>query len=261
MNLHEEVRSRGVHVHVGGRNRAILLAGGEQLVNVFGRTHGLQREARNKVPFLALPDLELRPLIVWADEEVPDLLIVDFDECPSEFHLPARPFPGHFEELVEGAHVEARVVSGALHGVRLPRAGLAVGKDAHVVAVDHGDDEVADAGKDHGLGGVLFENLVELPRLLRSRRILSYLYFIARREGNAAARLVSCQRPHPAIDTDVPLHFLHEVVQFAPPGTLDFVLVLPLLCSRFNHLGQIGRLAPDDLLKQSWHLSVQVCPD
>mmetsp|Transcript_17266 Transcript_17266/g.51920 ORF Transcript_17266/g.51920 Transcript_17266/m.51920 type:complete len:202 (-) Transcript_17266:1082-1687(-) len=200
------------------------------------------------VPLLALPHLELRPLVVRADKQVADLLVVDLDEGALELHPPPRPLLGDLEQLVEGAHIDARVVPGALHGVGLARTSLAVGKDADIVSIHHGHDEVPDARKEHRLRGVLLEDLVELPGLLHPGLLVADLDLVARGEGDAAARLVGGQRPHAAVDTDVALEFLHEVVELAPPGTLKLVLVLPLLGPRLDQLLHVGHPALHRLL-------------
>mmetsp|Transcript_12084 Transcript_12084/g.34182 ORF Transcript_12084/g.34182 Transcript_12084/m.34182 type:complete len:215 (+) Transcript_12084:209-853(+) len=214
------MRARRVHVHVGGRNRSVLLPHRQETVDVLCSSYRLQRETRHKVPLLALPYLKLCPLLVWTDEQVADLLVIDLDESAFQLHLPAHPLLGDFEELVEGAHVNAWIIFGALHRVSLAGPSLSVREDANAEPIHHRHDQVADACKHHCLRGVLLEHLVELICLLASRGLIADLYLVSGGEGDTATRFVSGQRADAAVNADVALQLLHQVVQLAPPRAL-----------------------------------------
>mmetsp|Transcript_33752 Transcript_33752/g.62990 ORF Transcript_33752/g.62990 Transcript_33752/m.62990 type:complete len:260 (+) Transcript_33752:589-1368(+) len=192
------------------------------------------------------------------DEEVSDLLIVDFDDRTLQLYLCLRALPCHLKQLLKGALVDARVIRSALHGVCLSRAGLAIGKDTDVEAIQHGRDKVADALKDQGLCRVLFEDLVELPRLFQSQGFIANLHLIRRWKSDATRWLPLIQRPHSRVHADVPSQFLHQVVQLSSLVTLHPELFFPFLNSSVHHLLQSWHLARHRLLQGALNLSLHV---
>eukprot|EP00053_Salpingoeca_punica_P017063 m.163165 g.163165 ORF g.163165 m.163165 type:complete len:493 (-) comp17107_c0_seq1:1427-2905(-) len=158
----EGVGARGEVVHLRGGDAAVLLRLLELGAHLFGRAHHMAGEALDVVAALGcLMHLQLGLAVLT--EKVGDGLVVDLQNADLNLKAPVGLLLlNDREELLERAAVEARVLVRALHREGLARAGLAVGKDADVVAVDDGHDEVASSLEHVLLFALRGEHLVHL---------------------------------------------------------------------------------------------------
>mmetsp|Transcript_47825 Transcript_47825/g.126663 ORF Transcript_47825/g.126663 Transcript_47825/m.126663 type:complete len:333 (-) Transcript_47825:896-1894(-) len=147
------------------------------------------------------------------------------------------------KEVVQRPRGNPGLLRGAVHGVGFPSPRLAVGKDSHVVPIDRALDHVLNIPEHVLLLGVRPEHGVEaegedLVLGPRGQAVALPLLGHLELEGEAieSARdlvvtpggLSRNQRPHPAENTDGPLHVLDNVVVFLPLLRLLPVEVLQL---------------------------------
>mmetsp|Transcript_72404 Transcript_72404/g.234052 ORF Transcript_72404/g.234052 Transcript_72404/m.234052 type:complete len:233 (-) Transcript_72404:2124-2822(-) len=218
------------------------------------------------VPILALLDLQLlflgrRRLVT---QQISDLLVVDLNQRTLELNLPALALLCHLEKLVECPGVDTGLLLGALHGVRLSGAGLAVGEDRDVVAVHGRLDEVCAVVKDLLLVAGR-EQAVEVEHALG--HLQSHAVDGPNGLGVAHGAFPLVERSDAAIDADLAFQVLDDVVDLAAqgvrvhelpllhtnlPGLPDDVLqaVLDLLQERRLGVGGVHALPIDDRLLQ-----------
>ncbi|KAH9838116.1 hypothetical protein Tdes44962_MAKER08265, partial [Teratosphaeria destructans] len=158
---------RGV-VHLGGGGGAVHVAGLHEALDVLVAADLLVGEVLHvDAVLLALADLEVGGLAAGAGgEEVLDVLVVDLEVGDVDVVGDAAVLLGldALEEAAAGAGDEAGLVEGAHHGVGLAGAGLAVGEDAGVVAIEVVVEKLlAERGVDVMLVGVVGVGVVVGP--------------------------------------------------------------------------------------------------
>ncbi len=167
-------------------------------------------------------------------EEVVQILVVDFDE--GAFHAVGPALVGEglrrVVDLVQGARDHA---VGRGHGVGFARRGLAVGEDAHVVAVQRALHELADLFEDVGVlrggaedavegEGVGFgRDVAEAALLFGAHDFDFFRVFVV--VGVAYLGSVFCWLglkvgPYAAEDSDVAFEFLDLVVELSAQSLL-----------------------------------------
>lgn len=184
-NPKDGVRSRTPLVHPRAGHVAILLSRKQRGNEAVQIGHdGLVGIDEHSPPGILPDGQDVAAVIIpggtVGGHEVADLLVVDLDEGDADQEDARGGVGGDVAEDVLGRHVEdAPVVAntatstigrsgsivdaaGALHGVRLAAAGLAVGKDRAVQSRhDRADDVPGRVGVDVPRGGLLAKHLVE----------------------------------------------------------------------------------------------------
>mmetsp|Transcript_48567 Transcript_48567/g.113365 ORF Transcript_48567/g.113365 Transcript_48567/m.113365 type:complete len:218 (-) Transcript_48567:1167-1820(-) len=211
------MRTRRMQVHVGCSNGPIRLRGAQQHFYLLDSVDWQRGKSRDVVPIFALTNLQFLFLVIWAEQKIPEFLIVNLHTSALELNFPSSPFASHIEELLEGSGVNTRIVLRPLHRVRLAGASLTIREHTNIVAIQHGDYQIANSAEKVCLTRVLAIDLVELEGLLLAHVCIADLDLIWPRKRDTAAMGSLCFRhgPHAAVDPDVAFELLHQVVQLA----------------------------------------------
>mmetsp|Transcript_15755 Transcript_15755/g.61539 ORF Transcript_15755/g.61539 Transcript_15755/m.61539 type:complete len:686 (-) Transcript_15755:107-2164(-) len=249
LELEDAVAARGTVVALRLGDGPVLGGRVEEAVHLVGPCDGHVGEVghRRRLGLRVLDAEVLGVRVTRLGEEVADRLVVDLEVVCEEL---VRPTPAaqclcSLEDLVHCARDHApRLLGGllgALHGVGLARARLAVGEYADVVAVQCALHEGRDLLEHLALRAVRREDVVELeivrltvPRVADCARARRQRHSdvpllprrVRERVAVGAALLAGQHRPHPAEDADVALQLENRVVQLA---SLHLVRSAPLL--------------------------------
>mmetsp|Transcript_99742 Transcript_99742/g.281584 ORF Transcript_99742/g.281584 Transcript_99742/m.281584 type:complete len:543 (-) Transcript_99742:224-1852(-) len=210
------VRPRRGGVGIGGAHSALLRSMSHERVDLLlGRHVDASHTRDDGAPGLVLDNdvLARGRGVAPASQEVTQSLIVHLHEGSGDGPIPTRAFHvvGGLEDLLQGPGDQSRRIGsiGALHGVGLARARLAVRENGNLVAVEGGLDQTLHLLEHVELRALGPEDAVELEGvavgfvgeadLVLSVHLQSGLY-ISRRGAQAAK------------DADSALQFLHLVV-------------------------------------------------
>ena len=210
-------------------------------------------------------DAPLGRHLLRVGEQVADRLVVELEHRDEALVLVVaqrHPLAHALEEARHRARCEAGVVVGALHRVRLAGAGLAVGEDAHVEAVEHRGHEHLRRLEDLLLRRARPEGVreVELLELLEpaARGRVPHRHELPARHLDHLLRIRRAlgprERPHAAADAQVADHVLDLVVQRAPLRILGDPLLLGVVRARALRL----RLLPARLQRPLGRLELAV---
>ena len=220
---------RGSRAHLGGscHERLELVAVLDARAAQAGHCHHA----------IGVRDLELarsgRAAATLSGQEVAQLVVVNLQEGGRKLKRPTEELEllGGSEDLLRGArHHAARLAAGTLHRERLSRAGLTVGEDAHLVAVDGRLRQLRDLMKDVRLRRGLTKDAIKLEALHRAFlaapiarrrwhqlqvRWLQLAGRHARRRRVVGRGRGGRGRAHAAVDTDVALELGDGLVHLA----------------------------------------------
>mmetsp|Transcript_12112 Transcript_12112/g.23012 ORF Transcript_12112/g.23012 Transcript_12112/m.23012 type:complete len:246 (-) Transcript_12112:1331-2068(-) len=219
--LHEDaehaVRATAVLVHVGGEGAAVAVARLDGLHHVLHRRHRARRQARH-LDAVHARVLHLQRLRLGVrGEQVVDVLVVDLQvACADGGPVVLLALLAHSKQLPQCTDVHPWVVVRARHGVCLATSRLPVGKDAHVVSVQHARHQGLRIHEHRLLGRLRVVNSVELIGLVPGRR--RQHKHVLLREGHrhlaaALGALLLRQRAHAAEDANLALQVGKLVVQ------------------------------------------------
>mmetsp|Transcript_4222 Transcript_4222/g.12251 ORF Transcript_4222/g.12251 Transcript_4222/m.12251 type:complete len:278 (+) Transcript_4222:524-1357(+) len=209
----DHVGAARVLVEVGGALATVAVAALDERLHVRGGVHRLGGQvldvgAEERV----LEDLVLllAHVLLGRCEEVLDVLVVDLEDGERELRLMALllALGNNLKKPLHGAVRETRIVLAALHGEGLARAGLAVGEDAHVEAVEHRGHEGLRVPEHVLLRAVRPVDGGELVLLLGGLLVVSVLdddvHVIWHAHGDAVlavhGELLLARRAHAAVD-------------------------------------------------------------
>jgi len=137
----------------------------EDLVLVLYFLHGLLTHC---LPLGILSYLyQLSWLLSFLGQEIPKVLIVDFDEtCLDLIFHNFLALVDFFEDLIHSREVKPWVLISANHGVGLPRASLPIGHDADIVPIKRRSNQLLDFLRDFSLGLMRLKDLIKVKSLL-----------------------------------------------------------------------------------------------
>mmetsp|Transcript_1021 Transcript_1021/g.3104 ORF Transcript_1021/g.3104 Transcript_1021/m.3104 type:complete len:302 (+) Transcript_1021:366-1271(+) len=228
----DEVRPRGLPVHLRGRHMAPLLASLDGVHELSCRVHGYDRGSRDSHNSLRIfLDIQLN-LLLFVAEKVLEVVDIQLEHAHRDLGRRLARLPlQDLEELTNTARGQSRQLVVSVDGERFPGPRLAVGEDTHVVPIDRTLDQVLGVREHSLLVGFSREDSIkgELPLLVLPVEVNGQL--VGEVDGHLlpAVLLKLKQRADSAVHPNLPLHVLHGIVQLLPGDGLLFVQLFKLV--------------------------------